>query len=169
MKKKWEFPIERNPDRGVYQTQNRQASRKDRFPVLEGQRASPGVRGMVFQEIRREVPMENRRCGKVTTNRRRKSRVRVWFFRNTLWLALMAIIVLSFSIGAISCLTVVGEKDDTTSPTTTVLQPDIPTETMTPIEPITEPEVFYFDVPLSDGFQDYIEQNVLSTMFRWSL
>lgn len=92
----------------------------------------------------------------MTTNRRRKSKVRVWFFRNTLWLALMAIIVLSFSIGAISCLTVVGEKDDTTSPTTTVLQPDIPTETMTPIEPITEPEVFYFDVPLSDGFQDYI-------------
>lgn len=99
----------------------------------------------------------------MTTNRRRKSRVRVWFLRNTLWLALMAIIVLSFSVGAISCLTVVGGKDNTTSPTTalnapatTVLQPDTADESVTPIEPITEPEVFYFDVPLSDGFQDYI-------------
>ena len=97
------------------------------------------------------------------TNRRRKSRVRVWFLRNTLWLALMTIIVLSFSVGAISCLTVVGGKDNTTSPTTalnapatTVLQPDTADKIMTPIEPITEPTVFYFDVPLSDGFQDYI-------------
>lgn len=99
----------------------------------------------------------------MTTNHRRKSRVRVWFLRNTLWLALMAIIILSFSAGAISCLTVVGGKDDTAYPTTalnapatTVLQPDTTDKSMTPIEPITEPTVFYFDVPLSDGFQDYI-------------
>jgi hypothetical protein len=99
----------------------------------------------------------------MTTKRRRKSRVRVWFIRNTLWLALIAIIILSFSAGAISCLIVVGRNDDTMSsttvtcaPVTTVLQPNTADESTPPLELITEPEVFYFEVPLSDDFQDYI-------------
>lgn len=104
----------------------------------------------------------------MTTKRRRKSRVRVWFTRNTLWLALIAIIILSFSAGAISCLIVVGRNDDkissitaTSAPVTTVLQPDTADESTPPLELITEPEVFYFEVPLSDGFQDYIRSKCI--------
>lgn len=98
----------------------------------------------------------------MTTNHRRKSRVRVWLLRNTLWLALVVIIILSFSAGTISGLTVAGGNDNTTPPTTantpatTVVPQDTPTESMTPIEPISTSDVFYFDVPLSEGFQDYI-------------
>lgn len=90
----------------------------------------------------------------------------MWLVRNCLYVGLTVVVLLSVGVGAIGCLGFVSAEHSpqptisttTITPSETVTQPDttIPIVKTTPI--ITEPEVFYFDVPLSDEIQDYIRE-----------
>lgn len=97
-----------------------------------------------------------------TVHKKRHGGIRRWFVRNSLTLALIGIILLSMTAGAIGCLAFLPKPQNTSTPetktdvsTATVMQPDI----MSPsLDPIPEPQVFYFDVPLSEELQDYIRE-----------
>lgn len=95
-------------------------------------------------------------------NKKRHGGIRRWLVRNSLSLALIGIILLSMTVGAIGCLAFLPKPQDTSTPktktdvsTATVMQPDI---TSPSLEPVPEPQVFYFDIPLSEELQDYIRE-----------
>ena len=97
-----------------------------------------------------------------TVHKKRHGGIRRWLVRNALSLALIGIILLSMTAGAIGCLAFLPKPQDTSTPetktdvsTATVTQPDI---TSPSLDPIPEPQVFYFDVPLSEELQDYIRE-----------
>lgn len=130
---------------------------------------------MVLQKVRCEVPMEVWRCFNMTTvHKKRHGGIRRWLVRNALSLALIGIILLSMTAGAIGCLAFLPKPQDTSTPetktdvsTATVTQPDI---TSPSLDPIPEPQVFYFDVPLSPrSYRTTYERSVRSTKCLWSL
>ena len=97
-----------------------------------------------------------------TVHKKRHGGIRRWLVRNSLSLALIGIILLSMTAGAIGCLAFLPKPQDTSTPetkidvsTATVMQPDI---TSPSLDPVPEPQVFYFDVPLSEELQDYIRE-----------
>lgn len=97
-----------------------------------------------------------------TVHKKRHGGIRRWLVRNSLSLALIGIILLSMTVGAIGCLAFLPKPQDTSTPktktdvsTATVMQPDI---TSPSLEPVPEPQVFYFDIPLSEELQDYIRE-----------
>lgn len=97
-----------------------------------------------------------------TVYKKRHGGIRRWLMRNSLSLALIGIILLSMTAGAIGCLAFLPKPQNTSTPetktdvsTATVMQPDITNPGLTPIP---APQVFYFDVPLSEELQDYIRE-----------
>lgn len=97
-----------------------------------------------------------------TVHKKRHGGIRRWLVRNSLSLALIGIILLSMTVGAIGCLAFLPKPQDTSTPktktdvsTATVMQPDIISPSL---EPVPEPQVFYFDIPLSEELQDYIRE-----------
>lgn len=97
-----------------------------------------------------------------TVHKKRHGGIRRWLVRNSLSLALIGIILLSMTVGTIGCLAFLPKPQDTSTPktktdvsTATVMQPDI---TSPSLEPVPEPQVFYFDIPLSEELQDYIRE-----------
>lgn len=91
--------------------------------------------------------------------RKRQSRLKRWLARNGTGLALVAIIILSMMLGAITCYAIVT-GDEKTFTTETITPPITEMETEERLEnmkSIAEEEaIFYFDVPLSYELQDYI-------------
>ena len=97
-----------------------------------------------------------------TVCKKRRGGIRRWFMRNSLNLALIGIILLSMTVGAVGCLAFLPKPQDTSTPetkkdvsTASVMQPDI---TSPSIDSISESQTFYFDVPLSEELQDYIRE-----------
>ena len=95
-----------------------------------------------------------------TVHKKRHGGIRRWLMRNSLSLALIGIILLSMTTGAIGCLAFLPKPQNTSTPetktdvsTATVMQPNI---TSPSLDPIPEPPVQYYDVPLSEDLQDYI-------------
>ena len=95
--------------------------------------------------------------------------VKRWFRRNALWFALIAIIVFSIMVGAVGCAVILSDDAETETPSSeTAATDELSTEVvidnfeiappLAEIEPVEEVKPFYFDVPLSNEFQDYIRE-----------
>lgn len=97
-----------------------------------------------------------------TVHKKRHGGIRRWFVRNSLTLALIGIILLSMTAGAIGCLAFLPKPQNTLNTRNKDRCFDRnrnAADIMSPsLDPIPEPQVFYFDVPLSEELQDYIRE-----------
>lgn len=102
--------------------------------------------------------------------RRRRRGLIVWLTDNSIYVALVALVLLSLFVGAFACYNITSfEKKMATAeaiqPHVTIVEFSVELEALAPIEPPLEEviieevqETFYFDVPLSHELQDYIRE-----------
>ena len=104
-----------------------------------------------------------------SVHRKQHHNIKRWFKRNSTYIALAGIILSSVVAGAIGCLAFVPRSQEIAPLKTEPMVAATPDIATSSVAPIAEPEIIYFEVPLSDELQDYIrtqcvEYNVPMTL-----